>query len=551
MSDLTVQYPGGGQGTPALAGVSIQVAPGETLAIVGESGAGKSTLAMAAIGRLPPQASIASGQVVVCGTDWSTLDDAGRRRMWRDVVKFVPQQPGPALNPSMTIGRQVAEVLAGGRETGRGHGDPAVARALAGVGLADPRRVAKAYPHQLSGGMQQRVMIAMALARDPQLLVLDEPTTALDVTTEAAMLDLLRARIRRDTAVVYVSHNLGVVAQVADRVAVLYAGEVVEEAAVAQLFAAPLHPYTRGLLACLPRVGAVRKGVPLPSIAGRMPAPGEGPPGCAFAPRCSIVEAACETLVPGLEAAGAGRRVRCLRWPALVDGTVSPSAAVPGRPSGTRPAPEGHDPPPGQRPGDGAPVLAVRDLEVSFAVPRGAPQALRRRRGSAVAAVNGVDLTVARGETVALVGESGSGKTTVAAAIVGLLCPDGGSVTLQGRRLAPGLGGRSRGDRGRIQMVFQDPEEALNPYRTVGSTLARSIRLRPGGDPGIRSRVEHLLAAVGLAPYMADRWPGQLSGGEKQRVALARGLAPSPLVMLLDEPLSSLDVSVQAALLNT
>jgi peptide/nickel transport system ATP-binding protein len=417
--------------------------------------------------------------------------------------------------------------------------------------------VARAFPHQLSGGMQQRVMIAMALLGEPLLLVLDEPTTNLDVTTEAVILDLVRDLIRqRGTAVLYVSHNLAVLAGICDRVAVLYAGELVEDAPVADLYHRPLHPYTAGLLDSVPQPGLNRRQAALLPIPGSVPRPGERPAGCVFAPRCPIAVERCLSERPAAESAADGHLVRCHRWPEIVAGAVDVRRQtfkvfrnLEGLDVGnqTFEVPEnlaGRD--------TGAEtVLAVRDLTKRFEQGRSLGDLLAGRPGRRVRAVDGVSVQIGRGRTLGLVGESGSGKTTLARCVVGLTERSGGQVTLLNLPLAPGISQRDPATLRRLQMVFQNPDEALNPHRTVGQTLTRTLSRLAGLDKAqAQQRARELLQAVKLDPVYLERLPGQLSGGEKQRVAIARAFASQPDLLLFDESVSALDVSVQAAILN-
>ncbi len=534
---LTVAY-GGGEG-PALRDIDLVVARGVAYGLVGESGSGKSTLALASLRHLGGDGRVVRGRIELDGLDLLALPPRELRRAWRDRVRLVPQDPLASLNPSLTVGRQVAEGLAdgvAGRPTER------VAALLASVGLADPARIAASYPHQLSGGMQQRVAIAMALGAAPGLLVMDEPTTNLDATTEATILDLVRAlRRSHDTAVLYVSHSLAVVAQLCDRVAVLYAGEVVEDAPVADLYARPWHPYTRGLLDALPRVGQDRRTAPVRPIAGRAPTQQAPAPGCAFADRCPVAVERCRDERPPLEDAGDGRRVRCYRWREIAAGTLDPRQ---------RAAPPLDVPAPAAE-GSGPAALSGQDLAKGFTLPRGLLAALRREPAPRVQAVAEASFAVAPGRTLGLVGESGSGKSTLARIVVGLTPPDAGRVDLLGATLAPRLEGRYRSRLGSLQMVFQNSGDALNPYLTVAETLARPLRRLAGASPkAIGDRVRALLAAVQLPPEYAERTPAQLSGGEQQRVAIARAFATEPEVIVFDESVSGLDVSVQAAILD-
>jgi len=545
LEGLTVAY--GGRGAPpALRDVDLTLPAGTAYGLVGESGSGKSTLALAALRYLTGTGRIVGGRVLLGGDDLWALRPAALRDVWRRRVRLVPQDPLASLNPSLTVGRQVAEGLSGpGRgPDGRGGDRPAdrVAALLGSVGLADPARIAASYPHQLSGGMQQRVAIAMALGGAPELLVMDEPTTNLDVTTEATVLDLVRD-LRRDrgTAVLYVSHSLAVVAQLCDRVGVLYASELVEEAPVGALYGRPLHPYTRGLLDSLPRVGQDRLTAPLRPIVGRIPEAHARPPGCVFADRCPVAVDRCHVERPTLDDAGEGRRVRCHRWPEIAAGALDPR-----RPA----APP--DPLHGANEADaGAPVLRVVDLAKRYPVGRGPLGALLGRPRRDVRALEGATLSVAVGRTLGLVGESGSGKSTLARCVVGLTLPSEGRVELLGVTLPARLEARDRARLGALQLVFQNSGDALNPYLTVGESLARPLRRLAGATrASVRAQVAALLEAVHLPAEFATRTPGQLSGGEQQRVAIARAFASEPELVLFDESVSGLDVSVQAAILE-
>ncbi len=538
--NLTVAYRRGNQEVDAVRDVSLHIASGQTYGLVGESGSGKSTLALAIMRYLAGNGRVRQGSVFLAGEDLYALPPEELRGVWQDRLKLVPQNPLSSLNPSLRVGDQLVEAI-----------PPTLVPAtearqramdlLATVRLADPERIARSYPHQLSGGMQQRVMIAMALAAEPTLMVLDEPTTNLDVTTEAAMLDLLRELIhQRRMAVLYVSHNLSVVAGISNRVAVMYAGEVVEDAAVEDLYARPIHPYTSGLLACIPRMGDDKYQLMLQAIPGAIPRPGALPAGCVFAPRCPLAVDTCLHVRPSLEPAADGHDVRCHRWPEIVSGQLAAWPGQAGNASTRHAVPD--------RP---QPVLQVDNLYKRFPLGRSLKQILRRQPVRAVRAVDGISLDVLQGVTLGLVGESGSGKTTVARAIAGLVEPDGGAVLLAGVELPYHLSRRDATTLRRIQMVFQNPEEALNPYRTVEQALARPL-MRLGGLSAAEAQAEvpALLESVKLSPSYANRLPGQLSGGEKQRVAIARAFASQPDLLILDESVSALDVSIQATILD-
>ncbi len=555
IENLTVSYRRGDGWLDAVRDVSLRIEPGETVGLVGESGSGKSTLALAVLRYLPENGAVRAGSIRLAGRDLLALGPVEMQPVWRQQIKLVPQNPLVSLNPAMRVGKQLMEALpapANGRSA-----EVAVLAALAAVQIADPGRVARAFPHQLSGGMQQRVMIAMALLGEPLLLVLDEPTTNLDVTTEAVILDLVRDLIRqRGASVLYVSHNLAVLAGICDRVAVLYAGELVEDARVAGLYRQPLHPYTAGLLDSVPRPGLNRRQGALLPIPGSVPRPGERPTGCVFAPRCAIAVERCATERPEASAPAAGHHVRCHRWPEIMAGAVdvrrrtfNVSENVEGRDAGTQTfeVPENLE---GRGVGADT-VLAVRDLTKRFEQGRSLGDLLAGRPGRQVRAVDGVSVQIDRGRTLGLVGESGSGKTTLARCVVGLTERSSGEVTLLDLPLASAVGQRDPAVLRRLQMVFQNPDDALNPHRTVGQTLTRMLTRLAGLDKAqAQQRAGDLLQAVKLDPAYLERLPGQLSGGEKQRVAIARAFASQPDLLLFDEAVSALDVSVQAAILN-
>lgn len=538
LENVTIGYSQGNGWLDAVRNVDLRLEAGQTYGLVGESGSGKSTLALAVMHYLPENGHLREGSIRLDGDDIYAYNAAERQRFWRERVKFVPQNPLPSLNPSHTVGRQLREVLRPG-------GDGATEtrqRALdlfASVGLADPERVAESYPHQLSGGMQQRVMIAMALGPEPDVLILDEPTTNLDVTTEANILDMIGDLVRdRRTTVLYVSHSLGVVAQVCDRVAVLYAGDLVEDAPVSDLYSKPLHPYTQGLLDSVPRVGQDKRKVALRPIPGQIPDIGSVPDACIFAPRCPVAIDACTDGHPELLDAGDGRRARCIRSKEIAAGEIDPR----------QPAEVHHDQ---EDVADRDVVLRVEGLEKRFGVDRTLIDMLMGRKAQQVRAVDGIDLEVPRGATVGLVGESGSGKSTLARAVIGLHEASTGEMELLDLPLARALADRDREVLEKLQMVFQSADESLNPYRSVGQALRRPF-MRLGGlnREEADERVRSLLSKVRLNPDYVERRPEQLSGGEKQRVAIARAFASQPDLLLFDESVSGLDVSVQAAILN-
>jgi peptide/nickel transport system ATP-binding protein len=533
LTNLSIAYRTGDRWIEAVREVTLSIARGQTYGLVGESGSGKSTLALAAMRYLSSNGRVTQGAIRFGGLELQALSEEEMRSLWGKEMALVPQDPLSALNPSIRVGEQVAEILRHHLALTAAEAQQRMIELLTMVRLPDPERIADSYPHQISGGMQQRVLIASALSLRPQLLVLDEPTTGLDVTTEAAILDLFADLIAQgDTAALFVTHDLGVVARTCDRVAVLYAGELVEDAPTTQLFTQPLHPYTHGLLDSIPRLGQRKDRQRLRGIQGQIPSLSARPQACVFAPRCPLAIDRCHEERPVLESPAPGRWVRCHRWPEIKEGSVDAQPPDMAASNGDRMREDV--------------VLGVDDLKVHFSLPRG----LGRRPG-VIKAVDGVDLALARGQTLGLVGESGSGKTTLARAVVGLVERTGGEIKLLDVPLARKLSQRDAPVLRELQMVFQNPDEALNPYLTVRESLSRPlIRLLGYSRDRAEQEVRRLLDSVRLAPEYAARLPGQLSGGEKQRVAIARAVAANPALLLCDEAVSALDVSVQASILN-
>jgi peptide/nickel transport system ATP-binding protein len=538
---LTVRYRAAGGAVTALSDVSFDVNEGRTLAVVGESGSGKSTIALAMMGLLGPEAEIVGGRILFEGSDLLTLDAEKRRRIRGARMAIVFQDPFAVLNPSLPIGEQIGEGLVYHCGLTPKAAFGRALELLREVGIADAATIARAYPHELSGGMRQRALIASALAAEPKLLVLDEPTTALDVTIEAQVLDLFaELKARRHLTVLFITHNLGVVRRTADEIAVLYAGEVVESGTTAQVFGNPVHPYTKGLLAAIPRLD--RRGEPLAAIAGQLPDMRGPPAGCRFAPRCPFAVAACampQSLLPH-----DGRTVRCIRAEEICR-TPWPRA------SAVRLHARALD-----HVGADAPVVAAQGLAKTFTLTRGLGAltfaGLRPvLRPVRVRAVDHVSLTIAAGEIVGLVGESGCGKTTLGRTVLRLVDPDAGTIRIAGDDVTH-LPQRALGAMRRAaQIVFQNPDSSLNPRKTVGEIIARPLArfaILPPGEVG--RRVAALLDRVRLPAHYVDRYPHQMSGGEKQRVAIARALATEPSFIVCDEPASALDVSVQAAIVG-
>jgi peptide/nickel transport system ATP-binding protein len=522
----------------AVDALSLTIARGETFALVGESGCGKSMTALSLLRLLPDNGRVENGRVELAGDDVTQLPESRMRDVRGRRISIIFQEPATSLNPVVPVGRQIVEVIE--RHTPH-RGAAARERALdwlRRVGLPEPERRIDSFPFQLSGGQKQRVMIAIALAGEPDVVVADEPTTALDVTIQKQILDLLLELQRaHGMAMLLITHDLGVVAQVAQRVALMYAGQVIEVAETPEFFARPLHPYARLLLDALP--DRARRGAPLAAIAGTVPPLDRAFTACRFVDRCPQAHDACRAQPPELLTPVAGHSVRCVLYRDGLPSSAPRSAAVASTAAATpdRPA--------------ATPLLEVRDYKVHFPIRRG----LLRRTVGWVKAVDGISFDLAAGRTLALVGESGCGKTTTGKALVQLLRDSAqieGSARLAGRDLA-GLDGRElHAARREIQIIFQDPYASLNPRMRVQQILEEGLRaLRPEvGDAERTERVRRLVERVGLRPEALARFPHEFSGGQRQRLAIARALAVEPRVIVCDEPTSALDVSVQAQILN-
>ncbi|MCY3865799.1 MAG: ABC transporter ATP-binding protein [Chloroflexi bacterium] len=547
---LTISYRVEDQWIPAVRDFRLQLQPRQIVGLVGESGSGKSTVALALMHYLSSNGRVESGgRLQFKDEDLLRKSNAEMRQLWAKRIKFVPQNASAALNPSIKIGRQVMEALKAADDIDGHEAYKRMMQMFHDVNLVDPERVAERYPHELSGGMQQRVTIAMALISNPELLIMDEPTTGLDVTTEAVILDLVRGLIaERDAGVVYITHNLGVVAQLCERVLVLYAGEIMEEASVLDLFQQPRHPYTLGLVSSVPRPGQSKRAAQLQSIAGNPPSLTRIPGGCVFAERCPLVIDLCRERKPPLESLEDGRLVRCHRWEEL-------SQPLPPTPTshlyGEHPK---HQMPTIEMVGGGAngeTLMQVSNLTKHFPVERNLREILRRIEPSPIRAVDGVDLQLRAGQTLGLVGESGSGKTTLARLIIGLEERSGGALQLLGMDVRNSVRERSQDVLSKLQMVFQNPQNSLNPYLSARQAIRRPlIKLRGLSAQAADAEALALLARVNLRAEYAERYPDELSGGEKQRVAIARAFASDPDLIICDEPVSALDVSVQSAVLN-
>jgi peptide/nickel transport system ATP-binding protein len=500
-------------------GIAFRVVAGEVLGLVGESGSGKTTVGLAVLGHTRRGARIARGEVRIEGRDILALPRLERQRLRGSLVSYVPQDPAAALNPALRIGTQLDETLAEhGFGSSAGERRARIVETLGEVLLPSDGAFLRRYPHQLSGGQQQRVALAMAFANRPRVIVLDEPTTGLDVTTQAHVLATVRELCEaHGVAAVYVSHDLAVVATLARRVAVMYGGRIVEIGPTDVLFRQAAHPYTRRLVEAIPELSGEHALVGIP---GTAPRPGDRPAGCHFAPRCTYAREECHLAFPPVETVGAGHDVRCHRHAVVLQESLAARPAAPPRP----------------------------ELEVEEALV--AVRAVRASHGAQQVLFD-IELTIRPRECVALVGESGSGKTTLACCIAGLHRRYEGRISFRGQPLPPGSRARSLQQRRAIQYVFQSPYASLNPRKTIAQIVGQPLRLffDAGGAEARRRSVE-ALARVQLSPSVLDRYPHQLSGGERQRVAIARALVAEPQLLVCDEVTSALDVSVQAAIVD-
>lgn len=539
VTDLAVTFPADDADLQAVRGLTYQVHPGEVVAMVGESGSGKSAAAMAVIGLLPEYAEV-SGSVRLGGRELLGLSDAEMSQIRGRRIGTVFQDPMSALTPVYTVGDQIAEAIrVHNGDVGRPAARKRAVELLELVGIAQPAQRARAFPHELSGGERQRVVIAIAIANDPDLLICDEPTTALDVTVQAQILDVLKtARDVTGAGVLIITHDLGVVAEFADRALVMYAGRVVEVAGVDELYRDRAMPYTAGLLGSVPRLDSVQ-GTRLVPIPGAPPALVNLPPGCPFAPRCPLAIDDCRTVEPALLPVGRGltegHSAACIRTE-LVEGRTA--AQIYGVSTQPVAAPDT---------ADGPVVVRVQDLVKTYRLTKGV---VFRRQIGEVRAVDGLSFELLQGQTLGIVGESGSGKSTTLHEVLELTAPQSGSIEVLGHDVAALTPVRRRELRRDLQVVFQDPVASLDPRLPVSDLLAEPLQANGFDKQAIDARVSELLEIVGLRRADASRYPGEFSGGQKQRIGIARALALQPKILALDEPVSALDVSIQAGIIN-
>jgi peptide/nickel transport system ATP-binding protein len=537
---LEVTFPGRAGDVRAVRGIDYELRPGEVLGIVGESGSGKSASATAVAGLLPAHA-VVTGSAQLAGEELLGLDDAGMARIRGKRIAMVFQDPLSALTPVYTVGDQISEAVRIHNDVSKEAARERTVELLKLVGIPNAADRASAFPHEFSGGMRQRVMIAMAIANDPDVIIADEPTTALDVTIQAQVLEVLRtAREVTGAAIVMITHDLSVIAGFADRVAVMYAGRIVETGTVDEVFYSPRMPYTMGLLGAIPRADESRDR-PLVPIEGNPPSLQNLPAGCPFAPRCPLVFDTCREVEPALIAVGSPGHLSACHLAEKIEAggwgptDVYPLPELPVAPAARIPREEREV------------VLEAKDLVRHHPLMKGA---VFKRQVGAVRAVDGISFDVRDGETLALVGESGCGKTTTLLEVLELAAPQAGRIVVLGRDTAEISAAERRAMRRDVMIVFQDPMASLDPRLPVSDILAEPMRTQGMEDKQISARIRELLRLVGLNPEHAARYPQQFSGGQRQRIGIARALALEPELLVLDEPVSALDVSIQAGVIN-
>jgi peptide/nickel transport system ATP-binding protein len=517
---------------PIVRGISFSLEAGEVLGVVGESGSGKSMTALAIPALLPPTAKVTGGKIRFRGADLTRKSERQLSEIRGLEIGMIFQNPMTSLNPLMRIGKQVAEPLLLHGKADRNAAHDRVLEIFRMVSIPDPEARSRAYPNEFSGGMLQRAMIATALVNAPRLIIADEPTTALDVTVQAQVLDML-GRLNREagSAMIFISHDLAVVSRICDRVAVMYAGRIVESGRVADILQRPRHPYSRALISAMPS-SDIAPGQRLKAIGGEPPDFGALPAGCPFHPRCPLASARCRTEDPPLVAEADGRAVAC--WHA---GEAVPAVSVA---SHVMPAPEG------DAARSEAPFLQIRDIVRHFRQPGGLPFGPKR----VVHALDGVSLTMARGDTLGIAGETGCGKSTLARCVLRLIDVESGSIAFKGQDITRTSGKALRALRRNIQPIFQNPYAALNPRSTVEDIVAEPLRAHDVARAEVDGRIDEALDMVGLSPRYRKRLPHEFSGGQRQRISIARAIALRPDLVVADEPIASLDVSIQAQIIN-
>lgn len=549
VKDLQVEFDTKAGQAKAINGLNFTLRAGETLAILGESGSGKSVTAQTIMGILDmPPGKITGGEIRYRGEDMLQMSDEQRRKLRGVDISMIFQDALSSLNPVINVGWQIGEMFRVHQGMGRRESREKAIELMKRVGIPAAEKRVDDFPHQFSGGMRQRIMIAMAIALDPDVLIADEPTTALDVTVQAQVMRLLKElQVANNMGLILITHDLGVVADVADKIAVMYSGRVMEYADVYDIYANPGHPYTKGLLDSLPRIDS--EDDRLHSIKGLPPSLTEMPSGCPFSPRCPYATDLCRTDRPELVELSVGHESACHYREELSAGTLEPTvqdAPAAAHPDDTPPeaADLSNDPF-----ADSEVVLDVKNLVKHFPVKEGI---IFKKQTGAVQAVDDVSFQLRKGETIGIVGESGCGKSTLAKLLMRLEEPDSGEVLFKGEDFLSLKGDALRKARRKIQIIFQDPYTSLNPRMSVGDIIAEPFKLHPDAVPpqGVRERVKELLAVVGLSPDHINRYPHQFSGGQRQRIGIARGLALNPDVIICDEPVSALDVSVQAQVMN-
>ena len=542
VKNLSIGYQTRNGLVPAVQDLSFTLNRRQSLGLVGESGCGKSTVAFGVVGFLGQNGRITSGQIVFDGQDLVGRSEKDLTAIRGDRISMVYQDPMAALNPVLRVGEQLSEVLTAHRDISRDQAWERSVEMLMRVHMPDAGDVMRRYTFQLSGGQQQRVVIAMAMLNNPALLIMDEPTTALDVTVEAAVLDLVEdLKTDFDTGILFISHNLGVIARVCERICVMYAGQGVEQAPALDLFKNPSHPYTLGLLKCVPTLGKDKLSSVLHPIRGRVPPPSERPDNaCVFEPRCDYALEICRQSRPGYSDISPDHRARCFRSTEILQQAAEGEDMVAGQAKAT------------QDESREGPILSVQELRVYYEKKaESVASFFGLGRKNFVKAVDDVSLAVARGETLGIVGESGCGKSTLVKAMIGLEPVTDGEAHFLDLDISKPIDSRDRSVIKELQMVFQNPDSTLNPAYPVGQQIARPIkRFKTVPRGQVREEVIRLLRAVKLGSTYYNRFPRQLSGGEKQRVGIARALASNPNIVICDEPVSALDVSVQAAVLN-